>query len=222
MDILRQPFCNRNAAWGTSFPDILTPRPSALKLPAMGSNPRYPRYHGPRINWGGMFTPAIRNIMIACTGVLLLQTLLKLLFRHRRDDLVSKRIRLGSAGGHAFVPSLAAGDLLVPARGHLASFFQHAVPVFLRRGPGTRLGHASILRLLFSDRHRGGLDQRPGEDRARSARHGNFGGHPHDRRVRRDLRRLDRRGNHVSRPAGLAVSVSDQHPHEASGGGDRL
>jgi membrane associated rhomboid family serine protease len=43
----------------------------------MGSNPRYPRYHGSRIRWGDMFTPAIRNIIIACTAVLFLQTLLK-------------------------------------------------------------------------------------------------------------------------------------------------
>src|SRR5271169_1250237 len=45
----------------------------------MGSFPRYPR-SGSRISWGGMLTPAIRNIIIACTGVFLLQTLLKLFF----------------------------------------------------------------------------------------------------------------------------------------------
>jgi len=46
----------------------------------MGSNPRYPRFFGSRISWGGMFTPGIRNIIIACTGVLLLQSLLRLFF----------------------------------------------------------------------------------------------------------------------------------------------
>ena len=45
----------------------------------MGSFPRYPR-SGSRISWGGMLTPAIRNIIVACTGVFLLQTLLKLFF----------------------------------------------------------------------------------------------------------------------------------------------
>jgi membrane associated rhomboid family serine protease len=44
----------------------------------MGSIPRYPRSYGSRINWGGMLTPAIRNIVIVCTGVFLLQTLLNL------------------------------------------------------------------------------------------------------------------------------------------------
>ena len=59
-------------------PDTLTPRSSALKLETMGSIPRYPRSYGSRINWGGMLTPAIRNIVIVCTGVFLLQTLLNL------------------------------------------------------------------------------------------------------------------------------------------------
>ncbi|MGH9681696.1 MAG: rhomboid family intramembrane serine protease [Candidatus Acidiferrales bacterium] len=46
----------------------------------MDSGTRYPRYYGSRIRWGDVFTPAIRNIILACTGVLLLQTLLKLFF----------------------------------------------------------------------------------------------------------------------------------------------
>ena len=46
----------------------------------MGSRSRYPGSYGPRINWGGMLTPAIRNIILTCTGVLLLQTILKFAF----------------------------------------------------------------------------------------------------------------------------------------------
>src|SRR6202030_3186228 len=46
----------------------------------MGSRPRYPRSYGPRTSWGGMLTPAIRTIIIVCTGVFLLQTLLRLFF----------------------------------------------------------------------------------------------------------------------------------------------
>jgi membrane associated rhomboid family serine protease len=46
----------------------------------MGSGPRYPRSSGYRFSWGGTLTPAIRNIIIACTGVFLVQTLLKLFF----------------------------------------------------------------------------------------------------------------------------------------------
>ena len=42
----------------------------------MGSISRYPRSYGSRTSWGRMLTPAIRNIMIACTGVFLVQTLL--------------------------------------------------------------------------------------------------------------------------------------------------
>jgi len=45
----------------------------------MGSIPHYPRYlrsYGPRMSWGRMLTPAIRNIIIACTGVFLVQSLL--------------------------------------------------------------------------------------------------------------------------------------------------
>jgi membrane associated rhomboid family serine protease len=42
----------------------------------MAYPPRY-RSYGSRIRWGGMFTPAIRNIIIACTGVLLLQTIIR-------------------------------------------------------------------------------------------------------------------------------------------------
>jgi len=38
---------------------------SPLTLTRMSSRPRYPRSYGPRISWGGMLTPAIRNIMIA-------------------------------------------------------------------------------------------------------------------------------------------------------------
>jgi membrane associated rhomboid family serine protease len=58
----------------------LTPDLSAHTLKSMGSRPRYPRSYGPRTSWGGMLTPAIRNIIIVCTGVFLLQTLLKLFF----------------------------------------------------------------------------------------------------------------------------------------------
>src|ERR1700687_2359047 len=46
----------------------------------MGSFPRYPRSPGSRISWGNMLTPAIRNIIIACTGTFLVQTLLLLFF----------------------------------------------------------------------------------------------------------------------------------------------
>ncbi len=60
------------------LPNTLTPGSSALTLETMGSIPRYPRSYGSRINWGGMLTPAIRNIVIVCTGVFLLQTLLNL------------------------------------------------------------------------------------------------------------------------------------------------
>jgi membrane associated rhomboid family serine protease len=46
----------------------------------MPSIPRYPRSYGSRMSWGGMLTPAIRNIIVACTGVFLLQTLIQLFF----------------------------------------------------------------------------------------------------------------------------------------------
>jgi len=46
----------------------------------MGSRSRYPGSYGPRISWGGMLTPAVRNIVIACTAVFFLQTLIKLIF----------------------------------------------------------------------------------------------------------------------------------------------
>jgi rhomboid family protein len=46
----------------------------------MAQFPRYPKTYGSRISWGGMVTPAIRNIVIACTSVFLFQTLLKLFF----------------------------------------------------------------------------------------------------------------------------------------------
>lgn len=45
----------------------------------MSSFPRYPRSYGPRMGWGRMLTPAIRNIIIACTAVFLIQTLVNLL-----------------------------------------------------------------------------------------------------------------------------------------------
>jgi membrane associated rhomboid family serine protease len=45
----------------------------------MGSRSRYPGSFGPRISWGGIFTPAVRNIVIACTGVFFLQTIIRLL-----------------------------------------------------------------------------------------------------------------------------------------------
>ena len=51
----------------------------ALTLTRMGSRSRYPGSFGPRVNWGGMLTPAIRNIVIACTGVFFIQTLTRLL-----------------------------------------------------------------------------------------------------------------------------------------------
>ena len=46
----------------------------------MASRPRYPRSYGPRISWGGMLTPAIRNIMIACAAVYFVQIVTRLLF----------------------------------------------------------------------------------------------------------------------------------------------
>ena len=47
----------------------------------MGSFPRYPRTSRTRVGWGRALTPAIRNILIVCTAVFLLQTLLQLFFR---------------------------------------------------------------------------------------------------------------------------------------------
>ena len=41
----------------------------------MGSIPRYLRSYGPRMRWGRTLTPAIWNIIIACNGVFLVQTL---------------------------------------------------------------------------------------------------------------------------------------------------
>jgi membrane associated rhomboid family serine protease len=46
----------------------------------MAPFPRYPGSPGSRIRWGNVLTPAIRNIIIVCTGVFLLQTLLRLFF----------------------------------------------------------------------------------------------------------------------------------------------
>lgn len=46
----------------------------------MGSRSRYPGSYGPRIRWGDVFTPGVRNIILACTAVLLLQILLRRLF----------------------------------------------------------------------------------------------------------------------------------------------
>jgi membrane associated rhomboid family serine protease len=46
----------------------------------MGSRSRYPGSYGSRIRWGDVFTPAVRNIILACTGVLLFQYALRLLF----------------------------------------------------------------------------------------------------------------------------------------------
>ena len=57
---------------------FLAPGPAALPHATMGSIPRYPRSYGPRMSWGRMLTPAIRNIIIARTGVFLVQTLLNL------------------------------------------------------------------------------------------------------------------------------------------------
>jgi membrane associated rhomboid family serine protease len=46
----------------------------------MGSRSRYPGSFGPRISWGGMLTPAIRNIIVACTCVLFVQSVLRAFF----------------------------------------------------------------------------------------------------------------------------------------------
>jgi membrane associated rhomboid family serine protease len=54
----------------------------------MGSFPRYPRSPGYRLSWGRMLTPAIRNIIVACTGMFLVQTLLLLFF----PPIVSVRV----------------------------------------------------------------------------------------------------------------------------------
>jgi membrane associated rhomboid family serine protease len=54
----------------------------------MSSFPRYPGSRGSGISWGGMVTPAIRNIIIACTGMFLVQTLLLLFF----PPIVSVRV----------------------------------------------------------------------------------------------------------------------------------
>src|SRR3981081_2000190 len=68
-------------ALAISYPaDALTPGSSALTLETMARFPRYPRSYGSPISWGGMVTPAIRNIIIACTGVFLVQTLMQLFF----------------------------------------------------------------------------------------------------------------------------------------------
>jgi membrane associated rhomboid family serine protease len=44
----------------------------------MGSRSRYPGSFGSRVSWGGMLTPAIRNIIIACTAVFFLQSIIRL------------------------------------------------------------------------------------------------------------------------------------------------
>jgi membrane associated rhomboid family serine protease len=61
-----------------TLPPTLTLADSTHTLSGMSSRPRYPHSYGHRISWGGMLTPGIRNIVIACTGVFLVQTLLRL------------------------------------------------------------------------------------------------------------------------------------------------
>ncbi len=43
----------------------------------MGS---YPRSYGPRINWGGLFTPAVKTLLIANSAVFLVQVLARMLY----------------------------------------------------------------------------------------------------------------------------------------------
>jgi membrane associated rhomboid family serine protease len=46
----------------------------------MGSRSRYPGSFYNRVSWGGMLTPGIRDIIIACTAVFFVQAMIKLLF----------------------------------------------------------------------------------------------------------------------------------------------
>ena len=46
-----------------------------------------PRAYGYRFNWRGLLTPAIKTILIACTAVFLLQTLLSLFFSAKAENL---------------------------------------------------------------------------------------------------------------------------------------
>ena len=132
-------------------------------------------------------TPAIRNIIIACTARSAGAERCFCCFSSHRHRACESGIRTGAAAGDAWPACLAAGDLPVSSRGIWHLLFNMLFLWMFRRGPGTRLGHASFLRLFFPDRNWGGLHQRPGEDAARSARHGRVGDHSDHRGVRRNL-----------------------------------
>lgn len=90
----------------------------------MGSIPRYPRSYGSRFRWGQYFSPAIRNIIIACTGVFLVQTLIGLLF----SPIVT--VRINQQFG-----------LMPYSVTHLLRLWQPVTYIFL---------HAGIWHLLFN------------------------------------------------------------------------
>ena len=54
----------------------LTREAATLRLFPMSSFPRYPRV---RSQWREFVTPAIRNLVLACVGVFLIQTMLEAL-----------------------------------------------------------------------------------------------------------------------------------------------
>jgi membrane associated rhomboid family serine protease len=57
----------------------LTRGVGALTLAEMARRPRYPSWNRTRISLGGMLTPGVRNIIIACAAVYFVQLLIRLL-----------------------------------------------------------------------------------------------------------------------------------------------
>ena len=115
----------------------------------------FPRYRV-RSRWREYITPAVRNIVLACVGVFLIQTLLQ---------LFSPRAYYEFNREFGFVPF----DFLFKLHiwqpvtylflhgGLWHILLQHAFSVDVWRGSGARLGLAPLLRLFFPHRHRRGL-----------------------------------------------------------------
>ena len=155
---------------------------------------------------GGWVSPAIRNIVIACTGVFLIQTILQL-FSPRTSALLIREFGL--------VPYLVT---------HGLRLWQPVSYLFLHGG----LMHLLLLNMLFSVdvrlRHRGvprgrqrmysyffltgigaGLHQRHREDKSSGSARAGFGGDSDHRRVGCDLRNPAGGGDTLSRPPDLAL-----------------
>src|SRR5580704_7740535 len=173
----------------------------------MATSFRARRYN---FDWRGFITPGVKLLVLICTGVFLVQTLIR---------LVVSLLRACRPRSDPRSPAVAAVHVHFSPR-RLATFAdEHAFSLDVWPGTGARLGEKTFSEFLFSVRRRRRTDRDSGQSNS-DVLGPHAVGCSDDRSFRRDFRNSHGQRNSLPRPAHLAFSFAGYDSHAALRRGD--